>query len=470
MINYKHKLIVAVLFFIVGWQASLFFVNISEPEVTPTLLEKIKAKKRLDVVIMNSPTVYYVGSDKERGFEYDLISEYAKELEVDLNLTVVYTVSEALQKTREGLGDITVASLTETPTRAKEFKFGPQYYTIQEQLICNNGMYKKRTIPKNVQDLVGLNIVVGKDTSYEATMSKLSRSVLGLDFNSTDKYSTEQLLELTHKQKIDCTITDSNIFMINQRYYPELVRTLVLSEKKNLSWILRKGDNSVNDSLYKWLNTYEHSGKMAELRNFYYSFLGIFDYYDTKVFYKRLKTRLPKYEKYFKEAEKKYNIPWLLLAAQSYQESHWNPKARSHTGVRGLMMLTQATAKQMGVKNRLSVKESIDGGAKYLSKMEKRFPPEIKGKNRWAFTLAAYNVGMGHIHDAQTLARKLNKNPYSWNDIKKVLPLLSQKKYYKNLKYGYARGNEPVRYVNSIQHYLDIIHKDEISQTNSLGI
>ncbi|WP_373000245.1 membrane-bound lytic murein transglycosylase MltF [Sulfurimonas sp.] len=464
MRNYKPKLVIAVLFFIVGWQASLFFINISKPEPTTTLLEKIKEKKRLDVVILNSPTVYYVGSYKERGFEYELISDYAKKLGVDLNLTVVYTVSEALQKTRDGVGDITVASISNTSTRAKDFKFGPQYYTTQEHLICNSGMYKKRTIPENVQDLVGLNIVVGKDTSYEVTMSKLSRSVLGLDFNITDKYSTEQLLELTHEQKVDCTVADSNIFMINQRYYPELVRTLVLSEKKNLAWILREGDNSVNESLYKWLNVYEHSGKMTELRDFYYSFLGIFDYYDTKVFYKRLKTRLPKYEKYFKEAEEKYNIPWLLLAAQSYQESHWNPKATSHTGVRGLMMLTQATAKQMGVKNRLNAKESIHGGAKYLSKIEKRLAPEIKGKSRLAFTLAAYNVGMGHIHDAQTLARKLNKNPYSWNDIKKVLPLLSQKKYYKNLKHGYARGNEPVRYVNSIQHYLDIINKGEVEE------
>ncbi|MDA3907488.1 MAG: membrane-bound lytic murein transglycosylase MltF [Sulfurimonas sp.] len=457
---YKPKLVIAVLFFIIGWQASLFFINIYKTE-SATTLEKIKEKKRLDVVILNSQTVYYVGSYKERGFEYELISDYAKKLGVDLNLTIVDTVSEAVQKTREGIGDITVASISETPTRAKEFKFGPQYYTTKEHLICNSSMYKKGTIPQNVQDLIGLNIVVGQDTSYEQTMGKLSLDVLGLDFNSTDRYSTEQLLELTNNQTIDCTVADSNIFMINQRYYPELVRTLVLNEKKNLAWILRDGDNSVKESLYKWLNAYEHSGKMAELRDFYYSFLDVFDYYGTTVFYKRLKTRLPKYEKYFKEAQEKYNIPWVLLAAQSYQESHWNPRARSYTGVRGLMMLTQVTAKQMGVQNRLNAQESIDGGAKYLSRIEKRFPPQIKGKSRWSFTLAAYNVGMGHIHDAQILARKLNKNPYSWNDIKKVLPLLAQKKYYKSLKHGYARGSEPVRYVNSIQHYLDMIHKDE---------
>ncbi|WP_294966932.1 transporter substrate-binding domain-containing protein, partial [Sulfurimonas sp.] len=304
MRKYRIKSAVAVLFFIVGWQASLFFINISRPPLT--LLEKIKEKKRLDVVILNSPTVYYVGPYKERGFEYELVSDYANTLGVDLNLTVVYTVSEALQKTRDGVGDITVASINETPSRSIEFIFGPQYYSTQEQLICNSGMKKKRSVPKTLEDLVGLKIVVGKDTSYESTMSDLSQNILGLDYNVTDKYSTEQLLELTHQKKIDCTLSNSNIFMINQRYHPELIKTLTLSKKKNLAWVLRKGDSSVNDSLYKWLNNFEHSGKMIELKDFYYSFLGTFDYYDTRVFYNRMKTRLPKYEKYFKEAQRKY--------------------------------------------------------------------------------------------------------------------------------------------------------------------
>lgn len=461
MKKYISALFAAVLIFFIGWQSAMLVMSMSKSAKNSTLLDKIKEKKQLDVVILNSPTVYYTGPQKELGFEYELISEYAKDIGVDLNLSIVYSVSEALQKSRDGVGDITVAAINKTQDKEKEFLFGPQYYTTQELLICNNSLYKKGTFPRDVHDLAGLNIVVAKESTYENTLSKLSIDVTDLGFEATTKYSTEQLLELTNQKKIDCTVADSNIFIINQRYYPELLRTLVLSDKKKLAWILRKGDNSLRESLYEWLNSYEHSGKMSELREFYYSFLETFDYYDTKVFYKRLRNRLPKYKKYFLDAEEKYNIPWVLLAALSYQESHWNPRATSHTGVRGMMMLTQTTAKQMGVKNRLSAKDSINGGAKYLSMLEQNFPKEVKGKNRWALTLAAYNVGMGHIHDAQTLARRLNKDPYSWSEIKKILPLLSQKKYYKNSKHGYARGEEPVRYVNSIQHYLEMIHKDE---------
>ena len=465
-------IIVSIIFFLVGWQTNKLItpeapkiqaaVQKIKSKIVPkkiTLLEKIQAKKRLDVIILNSPTVYYIGSERELGFEYELISNYAESIGVDLNLTTVYTIGDALELSRKGVGDITVASITITPERKKEFKFGPQYYTVQEQLICHKNIFRKSI--KDEADLIGLKIVVGKDTSYEHTVNSIKEKVEGFEFQLTKKYSTGQILELINSKKIDCTVADSNIFTINQRYYPELARVMILSDRKALSWILREGDNSLNDSLYKWLNIYERSGKMAELRDYYYSFLSLFDYYDTKVFYKRLKNRLPKYKKHFKNAGKKYDIPWMLLAAQSYQESHWNAKAKSHTGVRGIMMITQRTAKSLGVKNRLNAKDAIYGGAKYLRNIDKRLDKKITGKNRWSFTLAAYNVGMGHIHDAQTLARKLNKNPYLWSTMKEVLPLLSHKRYYKNLKYGYARGDEPVKYVNAIQRYLAIIMRNE---------
>lgn len=426
-----------------------------------TLLEKIIQKKRLDIIILNSPTTYYAGTEKEMGFEYELINEFSKYLGVDLNLSVVFTVSEALEKSRENIGDITVAGLTITDKRQEEFKFGPQYLTIKEHLICSSAMYKERTFPRDLEDLAGLKIVVGKDTSYESTLEQIQQEIADFDFNTTLEFSTEQLLDATYKRDIDCTVSDSSVFMINQRYYPKLVRALVLSERKSLAWIIREGDESVNDALYKWLNIYERSGKMAELKDHYFSFLSIFDYYDTSIFYERLENRLPRYKKYFKAAGEKYDIPWMVLAAQSYQESHWNPQAKSYTGVRGMMMLTNNTAKLLGVKNRIDVKQSIFGGAKYLRVIEKKLDPAIEGKNRWAIVLASYNVGYGHILDAQDLAKKLNKNPNSWADLKDVLPLLTQKKYYRKLKYGYARGNEPVKYVDAIQNYLDIILKHE---------
>jgi membrane-bound lytic murein transglycosylase F len=441
-----------------------YFLYVNNGEFYQTALSKIKVKKRLDVIILNAPTVYYIGDVNEKGFEYDLLKAYAKSIDVDLNLTVVYTVQEALELTRKGVGDITAASLSVNTEREKEFKFGPYYHSIYEELICHNSLYKKGKIPKNIKDLVGLSVMVGKNTSAEATLLLLKRKVKGFDFNTTTTLSTGELLEKVWMKKIDCTVADSHMFMVTQRYYPELVRTLRLTDKINLGWLLRQGDNSLRDSLFLWLNKYERSGKLEELNQFYYKFLDVFDYVDNRVFHEKIKDVLPKYEKYFKEAGEAYGIPWMLLAAQSYQESHWKPEAKSHTGVRGMMMLTRDTAKLLKVKNRLNVKESIHGGAKYFDMIKKLLPKEVSDKNRLALSLAAYNIGLGHIYDAQGLAQKLNKDPYSWSDLKTVLPLLSQKKYYKNLKYGYARGNEPVRYVDAIQNYYDIIVQSRVLQ------
>jgi membrane-bound lytic murein transglycosylase F len=436
-------------------------------KVPQTHLEKIKAKKRLDVVILDSPTVYVKGNDEHQGFEYDLLRDYSKHIGVELNLTLVHTVNEALALTRKGVGDLTAASLSIDAERAKEFQFGPYFHTVQEELICHNSLYEKQLIPNHKEDLKKLNIVIGKNTSAEKTLESLKSEMTDFNYTSSENLSSQELLEKVWKKEYDCTVTDTHIFSISQRYYPELVSTIKLTPKLHLGWILHQGDTSLKESLYYWFNEYERSGKMSELHNFYYGFLKIFDYYDTKVFYRRIKSILPKYEKIFRDAGKKYNIPWIILAAQSYQESHWNPRAKSFTGVRGMMMLTNDTAKLLGVKNRLSVKESIYGGAKYVDMLRKEFPKNLEGKNLWAFTLAAYNVGLGHIHDAQLLAMQLNKNPYSWNDLKTVLPLLSQKKYYKNLKHGYARGNEPIHYVDAIQHYYDILVKHELEKISN---
>ena len=469
--NFNLKSLSTIVFFFILFSSNVLIAHITPCNCdknsynkTKSLLAKIQKKKYLDVVILNSPTTYYVGTEIAMGFEHDLIAAFAKNIGVKLRLHVVYTVSEALQKSRDNIGDITVAGLTVTKQREREFKFGPRYLSVQEQLICSSKLYKKRMFPRHLNDLAGLKISVGEDTSFVGTLGEIKQEVDGFNFSTSSEYSTEQLLNLTQKRKIDCTVADSSVFMINQRYYPELVRALVLSDRKSLAWIIRDGDESLNEALYKWLNTYERSGKMAELQDHYFRFLSIFDYYDTSMFYKRLSKKLPKYKKYFMGAGKKYDIPWIILAAVSYQESHWNPNAKSYTGVRGMMMLTNNTAKLIGVKNRVDVKQSIYGGAKYLRIIDKKLPKEIKGKNRWAFTLASYNVGYGHILDAQNLARQLNKNPYSWLDIKEILPLLEQKRYFSKLKYGYARGSEPVKYVESIQNYYDLIKKDEITK------
>ncbi len=183
--------------------------------------------------------------------------------------------------------------------------------------------------------------------------------------------------------------------------------------------------------------------------------------FEERKFLRHMKTRLPQYREQFKDSGKRHGVSWALLAAQAYQESHWNRNAKSPTGVRGLMMLTRDTASDLGISNRLDPRNSISGGARYLARLHANVPSNVQNSDRMFFALAAYNVGMGHVKDAQILAKRLKKDPTRWDEVKTVLPLLAQKKYYKTLPNRYARGWEPVQYVKRIRAYRKILQHVE---------
>lgn len=460
--NVKILLIIffAFSFFAFGWLSHSAYKPGKRIE-KPSLLDEIKKTKVLNVVLLNAPSTYYIGTDGAQGFEYDLLHAYAEHLGATLKITTVNTIKEAIKFSKLPTTHITSASLAKTKEREKSFNFGPSYFEVQEQVICNRGMLGSGKFPRDVEDLLGLRITVGEGTSYSETIKSLQND--GFDINATynSELSTEELLEQVASHKIDCTIADSNIYALNQRYFPRIALAFVVSEREQLAWVLASGSKELEADMYSWFNSYNQSGKLVQLKDHYYSYVLFFDYYNNKMFYKRIKSRLPKYKKYFEKYGSQYNIPWTLLAAQSYQESHWNPKAKSFTGVRGLMMLTRRTAKLLGVKNRLSPSQSIRGGTRHLNQMIKNVPKEVEGEDRLKFALAAYNVGMGHIKDAQTLSKKMGLNQNIWSDLKKALPLLSQKRYYQTLKHGYARGSEPVRYVDSIYDYRDILQNTQ---------
>lgn len=450
----------ALSFFSFGWLSHSAYQPGNRIEKA-SILDKIKKTKILNVVLLNSPSSYYIGADGPQGLEYDLLYEYAKHLGAELNITTANTIKEAVKFSKLSYIHITSASLTKTPKREKSFNFGPSYFEVQEQVICQRKMLRSGKFPRNIESLHGLNITVGVDTSYSETIKNLQKDGFDINASFDSESSTEELIGKVASQEIDCTIVDSNIYSLNQRYYPQTTLAFIISEREQLAWVLAKDSDELEADMYSWFNSFNQSGKLAQLKDHYYSYVLFFDYYNNKMFYKRVKSRLPRYRKYFIEYGDFYGIPWTLLAAQSYQESHWNPKAKSFTGVRGLMMLTRRTAKMLGIKNRLDPKQSIKGGTRHLKQMLKNVPKEVKDDDRLKFALAAYNIGMGHIKDAQTLTKKIGLNQNIWSDLKITLPLLSQKKYYKTLKHGYARGSEPVKYVDSIYNYRDILENIE---------
>src|SRR4029077_2272658 len=146
-----------------------------------------------------------------------------------------------------------------------------------------------------------------------------------------------------------------------------------------------------------------------------------------------------------------------LLAAIGYQESKWDAHAESGDGAIGVMMLTADTAHAMGVKERTNPQQSIFAGARYLAQVRAMIPDRIPEPDRTWLTVAAYNVGFGHLEDARILTQAFGKNPDSWSEVRARLPLLAQERWYAHARRGYARGWEPVQFVDRIQRYLRLL-------------
>lgn len=420
-------------------------------------LTRILDDGELIVITRNANTTYYEDADGLAGMEYELAMQFAEYLGVHIRFKIIDSVNDIILAMKKGKGDIAAAGLTRTVGREKDLKFGPDYYHTRQLVIVHKDSSDDI---HSLKDLKNRSLYIIEGSSYEERMNELKAEDDSLRWSSVYSLSIEEILEKISEKKVAATVVDENIFNINRRYYPELRVAIPISEEQPISWIVGIYGDTLKQVLEEWFSYMKETGQLQYIIQKYYGHISLFDYVDILTYHNRIETRLPDCIDWFLEAEEKYAIPWTLIAAQSYQESHWNPNAVSPTGVRGIMMLTQRTALQMGILNRLDPYHSIMGGAHYLSRMLRRIPSSVTGDDRIRFALAAYNVGIGHINDARQLAVELGLDPDKWSDLKKVLPLLAQSKYYKNLTHGYARGLEPVHYVDRIYNYRQILENN----------
>jgi len=434
--------------------ASILFVFNYLPKLSSlSLLERIKSNGQLVVVTRNSPTTYYESADGPTGLEYEMVKMFANELGVELTLVIPDSLSDLLNKISSNAIHIAAAGLTITKDREKIFRFGPAYQEITEQLIYN--ITNKR--PKNLSRLDG-TLEVMANSSHEERLKYSKELIKDLSWKSNHELESEELLQMVSDNMIEYTIADSNELALNQRFLINLRVAFDISEPQHLAWALPKtDDSSLFLEVQKFFKKIKENGELTRMIERNYGHVENFDYVGTKIFRRHIEKRLPAYLDFFEEAAEEYDVDWRLIAAMGYQESHWNPDAVSPTGVRGIMMLTLKTAKDMKIKNRLDPESSISGGAKYFKKTHDRMDENVTEPDRTWMAMAAYNVGYGHLQDARKITGKLKKNPNLWIDVKQALPLLAKSKWYKQTRYGYARGWEPVRYVENIRSYYDIL-------------
>lgn len=409
----------------------------------------------LHVATRNGSTTYYLDRHENPiGPEYSLARRFAASQGWEIEWTMYDSTAQVLQSLEEGETHLAAAGLTHLPSRDARFLRGPAHTEITEQLVCHREM---RPMPRQPEQMGDVAITVTADSSYAETLTGLAAAHDGIAFQEDATRTTEVLLSAVAEQQLDCTVADSNIVQIMRRHFPHLEVAMNLTTGKNLGWYLPTGSEELVSDARAWMNSQEGDEAIGYIESRYYAYFGEFDFVDLRALNRRIGDRLPLYLDLFTAAEASTGMPADLLAALAYQESHWDPAAVSPTGVRGIMMLTLNTAESLGVLDRLDPSDAIDGGARYLADRHRRLPDTIPEPDRTFLALASYNIGRGHLLDARQLARELGKNPDSWDDMREVLPLKADKRYYPSTRYGYARGYEPVHYVQRIRNYQDVI-------------
>jgi len=425
-------------------------------------LDDLRPGDELVVLIRNSPTSYFIDEDRPTGFEYELIHAFAEQAQLRVKLEVVFTLNEMINGLQRGRAHIATAGIgLKVDTHPVLTSTG---YLDQTPLI----IYKTgEQRPYSVADLLGRDLVTLAGSHHSLLLQQLKATHPELQWREIEAADSLGLMQAVSEGEAELTIVDSLTFKMQQRLYPRLAKAFELSQSASIHWYIAADPRAAQwqASFNQFLSTQATSGELDLLKERHFGNVEYASRIGSLTFQQQVQSRLPQWRELIESVADEYQMDWRLLAAIAYQESHWEPDARSPTGVRGMMMITQATAKDLGISDRMDPEESLRGGARFFKNLLRRLPNDIAEPDRSWMALAAYNVGFGHLEDARRLAAKMGRNPDLWIDVKKVLPLLTQQRYYKQTRYGYARGREPVNYVQNIRRYYDVLiwNEEQIS-------
>lgn len=413
----------------------------------------------------NSPTTYYLdGEGHPAGFEYDLARRFAEEQGWNVRFVPMQGLDDLFSAVRRGKVHVAAAGLAVTEVRARQVSFSPSYGAVRELVVCREGA----PLPARLEDLGGLRLEVVEGSSHAQRLQEAARRLPQLKWVEVETPGEEELLERVDSGLSDCTVADSDSLDVARNFHPSLREAFVLRDGQKLAWALKLGvDVTLSRRISAFFRKIEKSGELSRMRERYFGHVTRLEEADVRGVLERRVERLQPLRTHFYAGQGESGLDWRLLAAVAYQESQWDARAVSPTGVRGIMMLTADTADRLGVKDRLDPRESILGGARYLAHLKEEMNHAIPEPDRTWMALAAYNIGPAHLEDARTLARKLGKNPNSWRDMKEVLPLLARPDAYQSLRYGFARGGEARSFAENTRIYYDILTRFEPAYQSS---
>ena len=442
----KHLLASLALFGVVGMMLAM--------RPTPSAMERVMDRGELVVITRPSNTTYYEDQHGETGMEFELAKGFADSLGVKLKVLESDDLSYIRYAIRKGTADIAAAGLVVTPERTESLRFTTPYQQVDSLVARRLDSPRLR----GLADMVGYTVAVPAGSSHAEMLIQAQLETPELEFIEVEDATPEQLLALVEDGEVDYTLIHSNSYALQRALWPDLIADYTVATDMPLAWAFNpKDDKSLYLAAQRFLTQAKADGTTAKLEDRFYGHVEYFNLYAARSFMRHLEERLPRYEELFRSAADDNEFDWRLLAAVAYQESLWDPGAISPTGVKGLMMLTNDTARQMGISDRTDPEQSIRAGAAYLRRVHAKIPDRIPEPSRTWMALASYNVGFGHLEDARVLTQRQGGDPDNWQDVKQRLPMLAKPADAEQLKYGTARGGQAVVYVRHIRRYYDLL-------------
>lgn len=427
-------------------------------------IEKIKERGSLVAVLENSSTGFFIYKGQPMGYEYDLLELFSKHLGVKLEIRTTSSIQEAFETLNKGEADIIAYSLTVTKERKKELAFTDSHYTTRQVLVQRKpDNWRKLTrdeiehrLIRNQVDLIGKQIHVRKRSAYIDRLYNLSDEIGGdiMILEEGDSLETEKLIKMVANGEINYTVADESVAMVNASYYPNIDVKTPISFPQQIAWAVRKNSDGFLTEINSWLSDIKKQPTHNVIFKKYFR--------NSRASLRRAKSdyssfegdKISIYDDKIKEASDSLGWDWLLLASQIFQESRFDPYAKSWAGAVGLMQLVPETGKRFGANNLYDPHQSIRAGVNFMKHLDRLWSKTIKDENeRIKFVLASYNVGLGHVTDARDLAMKYGRDPLKWEDsVEYYLLMKSKPEFFRDpvVKSGYCRGEEPVNYVQDI--------------------
>jgi membrane-bound lytic murein transglycosylase F len=419
----------------------------------PSALDSIRARNELRVVTLNIPTCYYYSAEGTEGLEYRLAENFARELGVHLVMYPVANERAMQAELAAGRADIAAAQITSTREWERVGRASRPYAQVAQLVVYR----RDGTRPRGSLQLESAKLAVRAGSPQEQTLLKMKKTVAPtLQWIVTAPNTADPLGDVDSGEAAYALIDDRE-FTFAHHLYPNVLLGFTLPEERPVQWIVRRHADDLLDATNRFFTHVSTSGRLAKLQLDETGDQRPFEYEESREFQGNLSDRLPHFQPMFEAASAQTGIDWRLLAAIGYQESKWNPVAESGNGALGVMMLTSDTAESMGLKDRSNAAQNISAGARYFASVREKLPDRIPEPDRTWLTVAAYNVGFGHLEDARILAQTRHKNPDSWADVRDQLPLLADERWYSLVKRGYARGWEPVQFVDRVQRFMTLL-------------